>query len=129
MPHLLGAIRTWTDIEHITLTNLSFPEHTLPLLPTPPSLRTLYLGQATFLPPAAVALMVARCPSTLELVRLVDTYHASIWGSRIRRRDIEKAEMGTDSTVERVRLLVRCEAKNERIMGGDRVENGTTILE
>ncbi|KAH9941529.1 hypothetical protein B0H21DRAFT_752328 [Amylocystis lapponica] len=142
--YLFRAVRAWAHVEHITLTNLSFPSDDLglhgpllssaPLLPLIPSLRTLYLGQATFLPPSAVALMVChpdqRC---LELVRLVDAYGESIWGQRIRRKDVEKAAGSLnvrkrDALVAQVRRLVRCEAKTERIMGGDRVE-GLLILE
>ncbi len=65
----------------------------------------------------------------LESVRLVDAYMESIWGPRIRRGDVERAAVGLgrgkdneQELVERVRKLVRCEAKTERIMGGDRVE-------
>ena len=66
--HLARAISTWTAVEHITLTNLSFPSDELgrhtpfadqPLLPPLRTLRTLYVGQATLLPPSAVAAMVA----------------------------------------------------------------------
>ncbi|KAI0693679.1 hypothetical protein C8T65DRAFT_760370 [Cerioporus squamosus] len=61
-----------------------------PLLPLLPSLRTLYIGQATLLPPSSVAAMLARPgQDALECVRLVDTYRHSIWGDRIRLRDVE----------------------------------------
>ena len=83
--HLIRALSTWTAIEHITLTNLSFPSDELgvntsfsrdaPLLPPLPSLRTRYVGQATLLPPSAVAAMLALPEYTaLAHVRLVDTY-------------------------------------------------------
>ena len=66
----------------------------------------------------------------LESVRLVDTYRHSIWGHRIRRRDIENAavlladviaggEERRREVLERVRRIVRCEKKTERIQGGD----------
>ena len=65
----------------------------------------------------------------LESIRLVDAYRESIWGPRIRRGDVERAAMGLGigignkkELIERVRKLVRCEARTERIMGGDRVE-------
>ena len=73
----------------------------------------------------------------LEHVRLVDAYRESIWGRRIRRADIEQAAMSlglelldfdVESAVERVRRVVRCEAQNERVMGGDRAE-GLILLE
>ncbi|KAI1790081.1 hypothetical protein LXA43DRAFT_530627 [Ganoderma leucocontextum] len=138
--HLARAIGTWTTVEHITLTNMSFPSDELglhtsfskaPLLPSLPRLRTLYIGQATFLPPRAAAAMVAQSAnSALECVRLVDTYRHSIWGPRIRRRDIEDAvvmladvvaagEERQREVLERVRRVVRCEKKTERIQGGD----------
>ncbi|KAI0357880.1 hypothetical protein OH77DRAFT_1311352 [Trametes cingulata] len=136
--HLIRALSTWTAIEHITLTNLSFPSDELglntpfsrdaPLLPPLPSLRTLYIGQATLLPPSAVAAMLALPgQDNLTRVRLVDTYRHSIWGPRIRRRDIEDAvgalrslsEEQQQELVERVRRVVSCEKKTERIMGGD----------
>ncbi|OCH84351.1 hypothetical protein OBBRIDRAFT_415130 [Obba rivulosa] len=145
--HLFRAIHTWTRIEHITLTNLSFPadplglhapfSHTTPLLPAIPHLRTVYLGQVTLLPPSVIAAMIC-LPDThnLERVRLVDAYRESIWGPRIRRSDVERAvreitageDAQADALVDKVRRLVRCEAKTERIMGGDRVE-GLTVLE
>jgi len=63
----------------------------------------------------------------LEMVRLVDTYSDSIWGPRIRRSDVEKAVLSLgledhDACVLQVQRVVKCEAKTERIMGGDRAE-------
>lgn len=70
----------------------------------------------------------------LESVRLVDAYRESIWGPRIRRGDVERAAVGLglgkgteEDIVARVRKLVRCEARTERIMGGDRVEGLSTL--
>jgi hypothetical protein len=100
-----------------------------------PLLRSLYLGQATFLPPISVAAMIVfEDQPLLEEVRLVDTYKESIWGRRIRRRDIEKSavnlDLGPDSeaALQRIRRIVRCEAQNERVIGGDRAE-GLVLLE
>lgn len=65
---------------------------------------------------------------SLEEVRIVDAYRESIWGRRVRRADIEKMvldieiEGGTEAALERIRRIVRCEAQNERVMGGDRAE-------
>lgn len=142
--HLFRAISTWKDVEHITITNIAFPTGTsllcepldpaAPLLPMMPALRTLHIGQATFLPPTVIAAMVCLVPQPcLELVRLVDAYGESIWGRRIRRSDIEKAItlLGLDTVaaaLERIRRIVRCEAQNERIIGGDRAE-GRVFLE
>lgn len=109
--------------------------HSTPLLPVLPRLRVLQLERAAFLPSAPIAAM-ACLPgqSTLELIRVVDAYQESIWGRRLRRSDIEKAaltlrlEMTETEILERVRTLVKCEARHERIMGGDRSE-GLTVLE
>ncbi|GJE98721.1 hypothetical protein PsYK624_149560 [Phanerochaete sordida] len=146
-PHLFRAMSTWTRAAHITLTNIAFPTSTslprapldpsAPLLPAPPALRTLHIGQATFLPPAAVAALVCAAAPRLQRVRLVDAYVESIWGPRLRRGDVEAALAGlgraadADSDAaarERVRRVVRCEVQNERIMGGDRAE-GLRVLE
>ena len=148
---LFKAISTWSHIQHIKLTNLTFPTIVLinpdtlqrqeePLLSPIASLRTLHLGQATFLAPASVASMVClEGMINLEQVRLVDAYGGSIWGARIRRSDVEKAgeallavggmKFGgnAEEVVARIRYLVVCERQTERIMGGDRVE-GTNIL-
>ncbi|KAI0634001.1 hypothetical protein C8Q77DRAFT_1055648 [Trametes polyzona] len=136
--HLLRALQTWTAVEHITLTNLAFPSdalgrntpfaHDAPLLPPLPALRTLLVGQATLLPPAAVAALLARPGmDALERVRLVDAYAQSIWGPRVRRRDVEAAARALqglsdeqrEALVERVRNIVRCEKKTGRLAGGD----------
>ncbi|KZT01346.1 uncharacterized protein LAESUDRAFT_486351 [Laetiporus sulphureus 93-53] len=142
--YLFRAIRTWSDITHITLTNLAFPSDDLglhaplarnvPLLPVIPSLRTLSIGQATLLPPSSIAAMICLPGQDhLENIRLVDAYSESIWGPRIRRRDVERAAVAlkkaaSEEVIAKVRRLVRCEAKTERIMGGDRVE-GTLVLD
>jgi len=151
--YLFQSIATWTLVEHITLTNLSFPSDSLdlhgplvrnaPLLPPLQHLRTLYLGQATLLPASAIAAMALQdvradgkeYRGCLEQIRLVDAYQESIWGRRLRRADIEKAalaspmlrDLGAEVVLERIRNVVTCEAMNERIMGGDRSE-GLTLL-
>ncbi len=142
---MFRAISTWSDVEHITLTNVCFPSdqlgihgplaHNVPLLSGLPNLRTLYLGQGMLLPPSSIAAMIFYPgQETLEQIRLVDTYTGSIWGPRIRRTDVESAalslhlDLEPETILERVRRLVRCEAKNERIMGGDRVEGLTLII-
>ncbi|KAI0795557.1 hypothetical protein C8Q75DRAFT_456470 [Abortiporus biennis] len=139
--HLFRAMSTWTQIRRIKLTNLSFPSDDLgikftldkPLLPVLPTLRTLYLGQATMVRPNAIAAMICLPgQDNLQSVRLVDAYRESIWGSRIRRSDIEKAavtlQLGDENTIiPRIRKLVKCEVQTERIMGGDRVEGHATL--
>ncbi|KAK7683084.1 hypothetical protein QCA50_013757 [Cerrena zonata] len=142
--HLFKAIGTWTAIEHITLTNLSFPPDYLgipipisppkPLLSRLPSLRTLYLGQATLVNPETIAAMICLSEQeSLESVRLVDVYRESIWGPRIRRSDLERAalsfqtDMPPDTRIQRIRRIVKCEGLTERIMGGDRVEGPASL--
>lgn len=138
---LFKHIPSWRNIREIIVTNISFatssdPEGRYPpLLENVPSLRLLYIGQATFLHPHAVAGMFCHASLTqLELVRLVDAYSESIWGSRLRRSDIEKAVKVICHTEEQtaviacIKRVVTCEKKTERIMGGDRVD-GTHILE
>ena len=141
--YLFGAMREWSRVEHITLTNISFPselvqafeidkvanDHGSSLIPMLPNLRTFYIGQATRLHPWIIAAMVfMRGQEKLERVRVVDGYKVSIWGPRVRRRDVEEAALllrmsvGKDQIHERVHSVVKCEAKTERIMGGDRVE-------
>ena len=98
---LLKAISTWTLIEAVTLTNISFPssppgdQNSLvrynPLLPSLPRLRRLYLGQVTFLSPTAIAAMALQDATILteqfdpklEQIRLVDAYEESIWGNDV----------------------------------------------
>ena len=100
-----------------------------------PSLRSLYIGQATFLNAQAIAGMFCQGGMTqLRGMRLVDAYSESIWGPRLRRSDIERAitlilaGAGEQmAVIARVKSIVTCEKKTERIMGGDRVE-GTYIL-
>ena len=147
--HLFQAISTWTRAERVILTNISFPSEPLDgrdqSLPALSHLRYLYLGQATFLSPSLIAEITLqgfegphkKHSSRLEAIRLVDVYQESLWGKRLRRFDIEKAALalpasknyGTNAVlVGRVRSIVRCEAMNERIMGGDRSE-GLVALE
>ncbi|KAG6380104.1 hypothetical protein JVT61DRAFT_8189 [Boletus reticuloceps] len=128
-------------IRDITVTNISFatssdPEGQYPpLLGEVPSLRSIYIGRATFLHAQAVAGMLCQGRMAhLGVIRLVDVYSESIWGPRLRRSDVEKAVAmlcGTKeqmAVIARVKRVVTCEKKTERIMGGDRVE-GTHILE
>lgn len=69
-------------------------------------MKKLYIGQATFVPLAALAAWICERANidfdegdrpmkaetvALESVRLVDCYVESIWGSRVRRSDVERA--------------------------------------
>ncbi|KAF7440185.1 hypothetical protein PC9H_000529 [Pleurotus ostreatus] len=142
---LFQAMPAWTDLQHLHLTNVAFPSSNtaspLPsdhqyedIFPTIPSLQTVHLGQATFLSPLGVARLCANNSATLRSVRLVDTYLESIWGRRLRRSDVEQAVAQlTDAEPERsrylelMRRLIVCEARTERIMGGDRAEGDTPL--
>lgn len=138
---------TWSNIQNITITNITFSSEPLgiddsvtPLLPEIPGLRTLYVGQATFLSAGSVAaLFCVNRMASLERVRLVDAYCESIWGSRIRRSDIEKAAQAImfpqdvqllqyGVVLARIQKLLTCEKKTERIIGGDRVEGSIFLI-
>ncbi|KAF8128878.1 hypothetical protein EV363DRAFT_1170033, partial [Boletus edulis] len=138
---LFKQFSSWCNIREITVTNISFatssdPEGRYPpLLGEVPSLRSLYIGRATFLHAQGVAGMLCQGRMAhLGVIRLVDVYSESIWGPRLRRSDVEKAVAmlcGTKeqmAVIARVKRVVTCEKKTERIVGGDRVE-GTHILE
>ncbi|KAG1835467.1 hypothetical protein EV424DRAFT_1308359 [Suillus variegatus] len=133
---------TWSNIQDITVTNITFSvdsdNSVMPLLPEIPGLRTLYVGQATFLSAGSVAaVFCVNRMASLERVRLVDTYCESIWGSRIRRSDIEKAVqiimfpqdvVQYEGVLSRIRKILTCEKKTERIIGGDRVEGSVFLV-
>jgi hypothetical protein len=136
---------TWSNIQDIAVTNITFSstflgvdESVTPLLPEIPGLRTLYVGQATFLNAGSVAaLFCVNTMASLERVRLVDAYCESIWGSRIRRSDIEQAAQAMmfpqnvlqcEGVLARIRGLLTCEKKTERIIGGDRVEGSIFLI-
>ncbi|KAG2134113.1 hypothetical protein DEU56DRAFT_738781 [Suillus clintonianus] len=137
----------WSNIQDITVTNITFSselpgvdsdDSVTPLLPEIPGLRTLYVGQAIFLSPGSVAaIFCVNDMASLERVRLVDAYCDSIWGSRIRRSDIEKAAeiimfpqdvVQSEGVLSRIRKLLTCEMKTERIIGGDRVEGSIFLV-
>ncbi|KAI0249784.1 hypothetical protein BJV78DRAFT_641968 [Lactifluus subvellereus] len=137
---LFARFRMWTKLQDLHLSNIAFPRDTNELFPALPTLRKLYLGQATLVPVVPLACLL--CDPQMEsliIVRLVDCYVESIWGPRLRRADLERAVVqahygktlvgederigGHYSTIlDRIRTVVRCEALTERIIGGDRVE-------
>jgi hypothetical protein len=84
--------------------------------------------------------------SQLESVKLIDAYQHSIWGPRLRRSHIEGAAMRrirledlnnnglppadqADSEVlQKIRRIVLCQGKFERIIGGDRVIKDSILI-
>lgn len=138
----------WSRVEQITLSNIAFPSHFAlpfssetsddrgpPFFPTLPQLHTVYIGQAAGLHPQIIAAIIfGPGQDHLERVRVVDAYKASIWEPRLRRKDVLNAalssqlDLSPEVVEERVKRLVSCEAKTERIMGGDRAE-GITLLD
>ena len=83
--HLICAIATWTAVEHTTLTNMSFSSDELKVH-TPfsrgaplPTLRTLYIGQAT-LPAPKKRRRDARAPGyTRSCLSASSTRIVSVW--------------------------------------------------
>lgn len=77
----------------------------------------------------------------------MDAYIESIWGPRLRRSDVEFAaiqsigdkplsdsegisQMTSNEIInDIIRNIVICEAKTERIIGGDRVEDQAALLQ
>ena len=75
----------------------------------------------------------------------MDAYIESIWGPRLRRSDVEFAaiqstgdktlsnfkgvsQMTSNEINDIIHNIVICEAKTERIIGGDRVEDHVALL-
>jgi len=131
----------WARLQDLHLANIAFPRDAEGLFPTLPTLRTLYLGQATVFPVVPLASFLCDPQmNLLKTVRLVDCYVESIWGPRVRRADLERAAVQAqyggiplvgedarcgghyDTVLDRMRTIVRCEALTERIIGGDRAD-------
>ncbi|KAF8153024.1 hypothetical protein B0H34DRAFT_662398 [Crassisporium funariophilum] len=148
LPYLFSALSSYTNLTDLKLTHLSMATNIgssseLPLLT---SLKNLSLGQSTSLQPSVIAAFVLRPDmQKLEKVHLVDVYQGSIWGPRLRRSDVEQAAFDVvhgfattvsvdgvtnddvqkeilNSAQELIRKIVVCEARTERLVGGDRVE-------
>ncbi|KAK0223927.1 hypothetical protein IW262DRAFT_1268252 [Armillaria fumosa] len=119
--HLFRALSTYTNLLYLKLTNITFFYSEPLVFPDIPSLRSFYLGQATFLPAATVAAYLSLGSSALESVRLVDVYSESIWGPRLRKNDI-LAILAEDKRIAVATVLI-VGAKTERIIGGDRVDS------
>lgn len=155
LSHVLRALTTHTNLTHLTLTHVKFPDNGEILsLPPFPSLKTLNLSQVIFLQPVIVARFLMSAGSHLEEIRLIDAYQQSIWGPRLRRSHIEKAayarvveesstSQGEDGVycssndrmetmsaeiVARIGRVVICQGKTERIIGGDRVLRDSILI-
>ncbi|TDL20619.1 hypothetical protein BD410DRAFT_841070 [Rickenella mellea] len=155
--YLFPGIASWSNITHITLTNISFL-HYPNLSPVSASLisfahanlkhlTTILFRQATFLNPLIIA-MIACAPQSyaLRTLRVVDAYSHSIWGPRVRHADVERAVLSTEmevmmeeshdwnnfrnkwDRVERVKEIVRCGAHTKRINGGDNETHDLEVL-
>ncbi|KAF9011921.1 hypothetical protein BDQ17DRAFT_1345120 [Cyathus striatus] len=150
---LFEAFKSFTRLSHLKITHISFP---LPLsLPEIPSLKTLYIGQAVFFPVESLTYITAisKAMPWLEEVRLVDVYHETIWGLRVRRSDLEAmsealvyiplegvlpSQSSNDEKIplvvvakaaaERIHRIVICEAQTERLIGGDRAGVDTILV-
>ncbi|KAG8781145.1 hypothetical protein FRC15_008985 [Serendipita sp. 397] len=127
--HLFRAIKSWTKLEQLTLTNVSFPSPPSICVLTGafafhshPVLREIHIGQAVFVTPESVAALIMNI-SSLETLTLEDTYSASIWEARIRQGNVLatlKYLNDDDERKKRVNQVLRCTARLERIIGGDR---------
>lgn len=151
---LFTALASYTRLTHLKLTNIAFPDPIVTPdsqwkgIPCIPSLRSLHLGQVTFLPAEDIADFILRCTAdgcqfsngsnsvstcALEHIQLVDVYEESIWGPRLKMPRILAASMTQlvesgmcEEFVERelpglVERLISVDVKTERIIGGDRL--------
>ncbi|KIJ33986.1 hypothetical protein M422DRAFT_263941 [Sphaerobolus stellatus SS14] len=136
---LCRAIRSWSALQRFSICNIAFfndghelSDALLELQSKFPHSRPLYVSidKAVFMLPTSVLAIATGCPSLVEL-RLTDVYQHSIWGPRLRRKDVEELVLGFDLEGEQdrakrdevlcvVKRVVKCVAKTERLMGGDR---------
>jgi hypothetical protein len=77
---------SWSNLEHLKLTNISFKGTYpfrdgdgrilfRPLFPSFERLKTVHLGQALFVPSKAIAASILLAMPSLVEMRLVDVYH------------------------------------------------------
>lgn len=149
MTQLCRGISTWTSLKRLELSNIAFHNDGLELAlaliticncpPFPfrrPDTSTvgpvqIVIRQAVFMHPISVVRIALGVPSLREL-RLVDVYQHSIWGPRVRMGDVERSRLivpfpaedeslaSDHDCLERLRDVVSCIAKTERLVGGDR---------
>lgn len=132
---LFRGLTSWSNLSYLSLSAISFSRcrgrSLLALSPERhPALKRITIQRAVFVLPGYVASCAIQCGEGLEELLLVDAYQESIWGPRVRKADVEEAvtsgQIEHDGAVDRstafalVRRLVRCEARTERLEGGDR---------
>lgn len=116
-------------IEKLSLSNIHFPPPPASSVfagtftfQTHSSLQEIHIGQAIYTSPSSVAALVMIIPS-LRSLTLEDAYISSIWGPRVREADV-LAELkhlrDEDPRRQRLKDIVRCTVRLERIVGGDR---------
>ncbi|KZO99268.1 hypothetical protein CALVIDRAFT_495535 [Calocera viscosa TUFC12733] len=122
---LCRGLSRWARLRSLHLSHIAFPaDHyedvfVAALVHHPhPVLRYISLSQAVFLSAAVVADITTNLKA-LQRFHLVDCYVDSIWGARLRLGDVERA-VQREQDLSRVRAIVICEARLERIQGGDR---------
>ncbi|KAF9022204.1 hypothetical protein BDZ89DRAFT_209949 [Hymenopellis radicata] len=119
-PHLFSALSKWSNLQHLTLTNMAFyPSSAKQPQPLPniPSLRSFYLGQVVCLHATAVAAYLVGSADSLQTMTLVDVYHESIWGPRVKKDHVLAAV--PEELRDAISPLLCVGSKTERIMGGD----------
>ncbi|KAF8523024.1 hypothetical protein JB92DRAFT_2885894 [Gautieria morchelliformis] len=126
---LCEALSNWTSLRRLELSNIAFLNNGLELAQalaksTCTGPVQIILSQAVFMIPISVLHIALGVPALGEL-RLIDVYQHSIWGPRLRMGDVEGSLSNSEYShrhdgLERLRAVVSCMVKTERLMGGDR---------
>jgi len=116
-------------IEKLSLSNIHFPPPPASSVfagtftfQTHSSLQEIHIGQSVYTCPSSIAALVMIIPS-LRSLSLEDAYVSSIWGPRVRDTDV-LAELkhlrDEDPRKQRLKEIIKCTGRVERIVGGDR---------
>lgn len=132
---LCRVIPRWSSLRRLELSNIAFHNDGLELaqaLTDSPHINgagpiQIVIRQAVFMLPISVLHIVLGVPALREL-HLIDVYQHSIWGPRLRIADVQDSllaseymsHMSEQDCLERLREVVSCVVKTERLMGGDR---------
>jgi hypothetical protein len=129
---LCEGLSNWTSLRRLELSNIAFLDDGLELARAlTKSMCTgpvqIILSQAVFMLPISVLHIALGVPVVGEL-RLIDVYQHSIWGPRLRMGDVEESLSNSEyrdhasphDCLERLRAVVSCTVRTERLMGGDR---------